>query len=268
MSATDTLSPLKGALSVRRPTPARLRGTIWQRSWVAKTFYDGLLALATRAAKAHISPDMLTALSLVMSFAAAGFAAYGRFVLAAALLLLGGCLDLLDGAVARLTNQASRWGALLDSSVDRVADALPLAGLVLYYSPNRLAMALPLLSIVSSFTISYVRARSESLGETLPQTFMRRAERMLLLVVALLLGTVSLPSLDAWFGVVSTPMLIWVFVTMVLNLFGCGSILIAAHRALARPDSVPVASAVADSRTVRAVDGTDLSHLETSTVSR
>jgi CDP-diacylglycerol--glycerol-3-phosphate 3-phosphatidyltransferase len=267
MSATETLSPLKGALSVRRPTPARLRGTIWQRSWLAKAFYDALLALADRAAKAHISPDVLTALSLVTSFAAAACAAYGKFILAAALLLLGGCLDLLDGAVARLTNQASRWGALLDSSVDRVADALPLAGLVLYYSPNRVAMALPLLSIVSSFTISYVRARSESLGATLPQTFMRRAERMLLLMVALLLGSVSIPTVDAWLGVVGAPMLIWVTLTMVLNLFGCGSILMAAHRALARP-TLKTATGATEHKAQRAVDGSDLSHLETSTVTR
>ncbi|MGC4070047.1 MAG: CDP-alcohol phosphatidyltransferase family protein [Polyangiaceae bacterium] len=267
MSATETLSPLKGALSVRRPTPARLRGTIWQRSWLAKTFYDALLALANRAAKAHVSPDVLTALSLVTSFAAAGCAAYGKFVLAAALLLLGGCLDLLDGAVARLTNQASRWGALLDSSVDRVADALPLAGLVLYYSPNRLAMALPLLSIVSSFTISYVRARSESLGATLPQTFMRRAERMLLLVVALLLGAVSIPMMDAWVGVADAPMLIWVSLTMVLNLFGCGSILLAAHRALARPVTKPAGN-VTESKVTRPLEGSDLSPLEVSSVAR
>jgi CDP-diacylglycerol--glycerol-3-phosphate 3-phosphatidyltransferase len=198
--------------------------------------------MARHAAKAHISPDALTASSLFMSLAAAGCAAYGQFSLAAALVILGGCLDLLDGAVARLTNQASRWGALLDSSVDRIADALPLTGLVLFYANNRVAMAFALMSIVFSFTISYVRARAESLGEALPQTFMRRAERMLLLVVALLLGTLSVPSVDAWLGAPRTPMLIWILLTTVLNFFGCCSIFFAARRALSVQSTEPIAS--------------------------
>jgi CDP-diacylglycerol--glycerol-3-phosphate 3-phosphatidyltransferase len=232
MSATETLSPLKATITVPSRVPVRLQGTVWQRSWLAKTYYEGLLAFAGWAAKAQITPDALTALSLLLSLGAALACGYGHFGLAVILLIGSGSLDLLDGAVARLTNQTSRWGALLDSTVDRVSDALPLAGLLLFYASNRVAMGTIILSIVFGFTISYVRAKAESLGEKLPQTFMRRAERLLLLLAGLTVGTIDSTRFDAVAGAPHSPMLLLLLVGTVLNAIGCCLILGAAYRQL------------------------------------
>jgi CDP-diacylglycerol--glycerol-3-phosphate 3-phosphatidyltransferase len=232
MSATETLTPLKATVAVPSHVPTRLKGTLWQSSWLAKTYYESVLALASVVAKAQIAPDWLTAASLFLSLSAGGAAATGHFGFAAFLLVASGSLDLLDGAVARLTNQTSRWGALLDSTVDRFSDALPLGGLLLFYAPHRLAMCGLILNIVFSFTISYVRARAEALGEKLPETFMRRAERVLLLLTSLLLGTLHLPSFDTILGLPNAPMLLSILISTVLNGVGCCLILSAAYRAL------------------------------------
>jgi hypothetical protein len=50
----------------------------------------------------------------------------------------------------------------------------------------------PVLAMVGGFGISYVRSRAEALGASLPPLFMRRAERVLLLTLSLLLGAVEL----------------------------------------------------------------------------
>lgn len=73
---------------------------------------------------------------------------------------MGSVLDALDGAYARATGQVTKFGALLDSAVDRISDALFItafgfAGLV--------SWGLVIAVLVSSFLISYIRARGEGL---------------------------------------------------------------------------------------------------------
>ena len=47
--------------------------------------------------------------------------------------LAGGILDLMDGALARLTGQTSRFGALLDSVMDRLGEAALFLGIAIYF---------------------------------------------------------------------------------------------------------------------------------------
>lgn len=232
MSFTHTLSSLKSPLAVPTAVPARLRGTVWQRSWLAKAYYSGLLTFAQWASKTSITPDAITAVSLLFSVAAMSATVFGHFGFAVVLLAISGSFDLLDGAVARLTDRTSRWGALLDSTVDRLADALPLFGILFFYAPNRWAMGLVAANVLFGFTISYVRARAESLGEVLPQTFMRRAERLLVLVASLLLGLMDTPQLDALVGLPRALLLISLLIGTILNFVGAFAILVVARRQL------------------------------------
>jgi archaetidylinositol phosphate synthase len=55
----------------------------------------------------------------------------GWYLVAAALVLLNGLLDVVDGAVARETEAASEAGDLLDHVLDRYADIVILSGLAL-----------------------------------------------------------------------------------------------------------------------------------------
>jgi phosphatidylglycerophosphate synthase len=238
LSNADTPFSLNGQAPAT-DVPARLRNTFWQRIWCVKVFYRSLLGVAQALGRTGLSPNIITLSSLAISVGVAVSLTVGAFVVGAALLVLSGVFDILDGAVARITGQSSRWGALLDSSVDRIADALPLSALVLYYAPNKWAQLPLLVSLILGFAISYVRARAESLDVTLPSMFMRRAERLLMLVACLLLGTIDWPTLDSAFGLPHAPMFAGLCVTALLHALGLGAVFYVAHQKLKLP---PVAS--------------------------
>jgi CDP-diacylglycerol---glycerol-3-phosphate 3-phosphatidyltransferase len=140
-----------------------------------------------------IRPNTLTLISLVLAAISGYAAAEGFFRIAGSMFLLSGLCDLLDGATARAIGGSTLFGALLDSTIDRVSDAAPLVGLVFFYSAHGWLAVIPCLVIPTVFTVSYIRARAESLGAKLPFLWMRRAERLLLITVALFFGQVGLP---------------------------------------------------------------------------
>jgi len=90
-----------------------------------------IYALARPFARIGVPPDVVTLLGLAVSGVVVGLCALGdRWVLLAAFVVgASGILDSLDGAVAVLTDRATRWGAVLDSLVDRVSDVLYLVAL-------------------------------------------------------------------------------------------------------------------------------------------
>jgi len=96
----------------------------------------------------------------------------------------------MDGALARSTNQVTRFGALLDSTFDRISDAVLLLGLLVLYLINggTIEMVLIFLALVGSFLTSYVRARAEGIGINCPVGLFTRAERVIILALGLLLN--------------------------------------------------------------------------------
>jgi CDP-diacylglycerol--glycerol-3-phosphate 3-phosphatidyltransferase len=171
----------------------KLRGGVWERSELARGIYGSMFSFGRWLSDRGISPNSLTYGALSLALASGLAAGVGYFLVAAILLLLSGLFDLLDGVVARAAHRSSRFGALLDSTVDRLADALPLLGLAVSCSRSPLASAVLILAIITGFAISYVRARAEGLGVSLPPLFMRRAERLVMLLLALVLGSVEAP---------------------------------------------------------------------------
>jgi CDP-diacylglycerol---serine O-phosphatidyltransferase len=68
-----------------------------------------------------ILPSLLTLTSIFFSFFAIVSAINGDFVLAAALILVAGFFDGIDGKVARLTNTTTKFGLELDSLADVIS---------------------------------------------------------------------------------------------------------------------------------------------------
>src|SRR5436309_614214 len=66
-----------------------------------------------------ISPNALTFLGLALSLGAAWIVVSGNLLLGGVAFLVANAFDMLDGAVARATGKASRFGAFLDSVTDR-----------------------------------------------------------------------------------------------------------------------------------------------------
>jgi CDP-diacylglycerol--glycerol-3-phosphate 3-phosphatidyltransferase len=154
--------------------------------------------------RAGFSADVLTASGLIFAVVTAWCIGEGYFVLAIILLTLTGVHDLLDGAVAKASQRASQRGSFFDSVVDRVSDAALLAGVAFYierHHPGELVL-LPFGLLTMFFLISYQRSKAESLGLAAKGGLMERAERLVLLGVALVSTSIFIPVL--WLMLVLT----------------------------------------------------------------
>lgn len=138
----------------------------------------------------HVSPNAITLAGVVTVSVAAYFAATGQFLTAGLVMLAGSVLDLFDGAVARLTGQATRTGAYLDSLMDRVGESIMLFGLLMYYvdADHKLGALLAFAAAAISTLVSYSRARAEGLGIKGDVGLLGRPERVVLLSAGLLAG--------------------------------------------------------------------------------
>ncbi len=149
-------------------------------------------AIVRLLALAHINPNVLTLMGLVVNtyaailFGRANAEDQRRMFFYAGLVIIGsGFFDLVDGRVARARNKVSLFGAFFDSVVDRYSDASLFFGLLVFYARgNRFFyVVLTALVMISSVMVSYARARAESLIGTCRVGFMERPERLVLLII-------------------------------------------------------------------------------------
>lgn len=171
------------------------RGNPLVRTWLTLTY-----AAARPLARVGVAPDPVTGLAVLVSAAAAAVAAAGgRWLLLAALLVVwSGFLDNLDGAVAVLTDRATRWGYVLDSVADRISDTAYLVALWLAGAPGPLCVAGGVLMFLQEFT----RARSGAAGmtEVGVVTVWERPTRVIVTAVFLLCAGLFLDGLWAGLG--------------------------------------------------------------------
>jgi CDP-diacylglycerol--glycerol-3-phosphate 3-phosphatidyltransferase len=125
----------------------------------------------------RVTPNMVTASSLLPAAASAVFIANGHFGVGALLATGSGFCDMFDGMLARRYNSMSDVGELFDAAVDRYVEFLLLAGLAVYFRDSSLAEVICLAAILGSFMVSYATAKAEALGIVPPKGAMRRAER-------------------------------------------------------------------------------------------
>ncbi len=161
--------------------------------------------------KSGIRPNALTLINLALSVVAAYVIATSHFLLGGVLILVSGLFDLLDGALARFTNQSTKLGAIFDSTVDRISEAAILCGLLIWYMPRgaSLEIVLILAVLIGSFLVSYIRARAEGLGWQCQVGLFTRAERVIVLAVGLLTNQVF---------IALCVLVVFVFITVVQRL--------------------------------------------------
>ncbi len=141
-------------------------------------------------ARTGLTPNALTLIGLLGMGGAATFAAYGMFWQAGVVMLVAAFFDLLDGAVARATNNASDWGAVFDAVSDRLADFALLFGLLIWYSAaerfDRTAIVLIGIALFGSMMVSYTRSKAGEFGVSIRSGLGTRLERVLILAIGLL----------------------------------------------------------------------------------
>ena len=141
----------------------------------------------------RLTPNAVTLLGFAISAGAGYLVGAGWLTAGGLVFLLGGGLDLMDGALARLTGKTSSFGALLDSVFDRLGEAALFLGLAIYAlradfgeSHRLFFIIVLLLALVFSQGVSYLRARGEGLGVFIRSGLMTRPERVVLLGVGLI----------------------------------------------------------------------------------
>ena len=144
-----------------------------------------------------LTPNAVTLISFAITVASAYLVGSGWLVAGGIVFLLGSGLDLMDGALARLTGTASPFGALLDSVFDRLGEAALFVGLAFYAirggaseSFLQIFIITLLLALIFSQGVSYLRARGEGLGVFTRAGVMTRTERVILLGIGLLIDQI------------------------------------------------------------------------------
>lgn len=147
-------------------------------------------ALGARLHRRGVTADQITVLGLFLAAGAGVSIALGWFPLAVGLIIVGGLMDALDGAVAKAAGTTSKRGAFFDSTSDRLADGLIFGGVAWYFAVGHhpLLALVPFAILATGNMVSYERAKAESLGFVAKGGLMERAERLIMLGCILMAG--------------------------------------------------------------------------------
>ena len=164
---------------------------------VKRGYTDGTRKLASRSigglARTRVSPNALTAAGITLCAVASVLVWFGDhnqwliYWSAAMVFVIGSVLDILDGALARLSDKATPFGAFVDSISDRVSEGFMLTAIGLVFSRhgNEVALAFAFVALTGSFLVSYARAKAELLGLKGDVGLGSRAERVVVITAGL-----------------------------------------------------------------------------------
>lgn len=170
----------------------------WSLEAFLRKFFKGIIdPIAGFFLKIGLKPNTITAIGLLLAVAVAYFSATGEFLVAGIILLVGAPLDVVDGSMARLQGEPSKFGGFVDSVTDRYSELFVLLGLLVYYvqQQNVLACLLVFIAAAGSVMVSYTKARAESLGFSAKVGLLTRVERMIVMIVFLI---IQLPIVALW----------------------------------------------------------------------
>jgi len=145
-------------------------------------------AMVRWLAHGHISPNFLTVVGVAMNVGCGLLFGLGHFFWAGIILIVANLFDMLDGQVARLSGRVTTFGGFLDSSLDRLSDMVVFVGLMVFYARDTqyhstLNVFLAGAALMGSVMVSYASARAESLIPKCDVGFLRRPERVVLLII-------------------------------------------------------------------------------------
>lgn len=135
----------------------------------------------------RVTPNQITLAGFGLNVVAAYLVVDGRLFWAGVVFVVAGLFDLLDGALARLAEMVTPFGAFFDSTLDRVSEGVILAAIAYRFAANgqEIDVLLVVLAVVGSLLVSYTRARAEALGLECKVGLMSRPERVILIAVGL-----------------------------------------------------------------------------------
>ena len=146
--------------------------------------------------KTGISPNTFTLISLFFAFLSFFFLIKKNLILASLFFIIASILDLIDGAVAKFKNQTTKKGAYLDTICDRYVEGIIIFGFLFLDLPK--IIFIPeiwiFLCLFGALMTTYSKAAAkekEIITEELKRGFFERPERVILILLALILGNFS-----------------------------------------------------------------------------
>lgn len=135
-----------------------------------------------------IRPNTVTLIGLMGTIGCAVLIAFGHMTWAGILLLVMGPVDAMDGALARLRNETSDWGAFVDAVTDRYSELFLFLGFLIYYmlQANAAGVILAYLAAAGSVLVSYVKARADASKLDANVGLLTRVERYIVLIPGLI----------------------------------------------------------------------------------
>ena len=178
------------------------RNNVWNK--IKTNAYKALDPIINLLIKMRLTPNGITIIGFLITIVSAvilisgaelGIKGDTRYITwFGIILLLAGVFDMLDGQLARKTNQMTKFGALFDSVIDRYSEMVMFFGIAYYLVSYHyfLSGVFAFIAMIGSIMVSYVRARAEGLGEDCKVGIMQRPERVLTIgISAILYGVIS-----------------------------------------------------------------------------
>jgi phosphatidylglycerophosphate synthase len=174
-------------------------------------YQRAMMPFGRALARTGITPNRITALSLLVAFFSAYFFYLGELLIGLAIMLLAVFMDMLDGAVARAANMESKFGATFDHTLDRYAEFFFIMGLMMgpvdYVSIPWWPVAVGdrfvpwfwgVLALFGMIMASFTRAKAESVGgmKSCAVGIAERQEKLILMIAGILL--LAIPQSNVW----------------------------------------------------------------------
>jgi CDP-diacylglycerol---glycerol-3-phosphate 3-phosphatidyltransferase len=191
---------INDSISIHRPhqIDPMQKGTVPMLAKYVRPFLADSLSRAAQWLHARgVTPNNITIVGFVLTILAAGMLGFGYLRTGGMVLWLASSFDMLDGALARYSEQTSKFGAFLDSTLDRYSESITLLGLAVYFAgrpDSQIQIFLIFLTLIGSWMVSYTRARAEALEIECKVGILQRPERLTILIAGLILGLL-LPAL-------------------------------------------------------------------------
>jgi phosphatidylglycerophosphate synthase len=166
---------------------------------------------APAARRCPLSPNAISVLALLLNAAAAALLYRRYFLVAMAVLIIGGLADAFDGIVARVQEKATRYGDFLDHFMDRVSDTLLLTG---WLFGNAVRPELAVAAIIVEMLNGYIGTQIEATWRERNYDTVGRGEFVLGLVVYPIVSHILYA--NGWSGVALASLRIAEWMTVVL----------------------------------------------------
>ncbi len=166
------------------------------REFLGKWVRRGFSPLLTVLERLGVTPNHITIVAFFINVGAAVLVVFDHYVAAASVFIGASLLDLVDGSLARRTGSTTPFGSFLDSTLDRLSEGAMFAAIayrlaidegVASQQMRGVNVALVVLALLGSVTVSYTRARAESLGVECKVGLASRFERIFLICTGLYL---------------------------------------------------------------------------------